>query len=266
MFAEIHSGKPTWGSDNPRYGRPKSSSNSHLSADVLEKSNQGTEHRAGYQEMYVPGIFLKPTPNPPSFLHKLGVKLLVVTQKCTFCRTACLRKKWEKSSRRKKLDLRRADGGGSSLVSHNTEFQTGSAAMCSPSTGTTGKYSCCASVWWEREKGFFFFFFNVFSDSWGMRSHKMDALNWSLCLAQATAEVGTAGDGLQGTLCLAAALCFPLELFQDAWLYSWGTVGKTRSQEVIKSHYYYLSLVNICAMVMSGGVSQVPAVSPSLVV
>lgn len=92
----------------------------------------------------------------------------------------------------------------------------------------------------------------------------MEALNWSLCIAQATAEVGTAGNGLQGTLCLAAVLCFPLELFQDAWLFSWGTVRKTRSQEVIKSHYYYLLLVNIYEMVTSGGVSQVLAVSPSL--
>jgi len=73
----------------------------------------------------------------------------------------------------------------------------------------------------EGEGIFLFVFFNLFSDSWsGVRSWKMDALNWSLCLAQATAEVGTAGNGLQGTLCSAAALCFPLELFQDAWLYS----------------------------------------------
>lgn len=42
-----------------------------------------------------------------------------------------------------------------------------------------------------------------------------------------------------------------------------GTVGKTRSQEVIKSHYYYLLLVNISAMVMWGGASQVLAVSAS---
>lgn len=80
---------------------------------------------------------------------------------------------------------------------------------------------------------------------------------------QATAEVGTAGNGLQGTLCLAAVLCFPLELFQDKWLFSCGTVGKTRSQEVIKSHYYYLLLVNISTIVISIGASQVLAISPS---
>lgn len=92
----------------------------------------------------------------------------------------------------------------------------------------------------------------------------MDTLDWSLCLAEATAEVGTAGNGFQGTLSLALALCFPVELFQDAWLFSWGTIGKIRSQEVIKSHYYYLLLVNIYAVVMSGGASQILAVSPSL--
>lgn len=113
-------------------------------------------------------------------------------------------------------------------------------------------------------RGDFWGFFSFFSDSWSVRSWKMDALSWSLCLAQATVEAGTAGNGLQGTLCSAAGLRFPLELFQATWLYSWGTVGKTRSQEVIKSHYYYLLLVNIYAMVMSGGASQ--AVSPSLFV
>lgn len=76
-------------------------------------------------------------------------------------------------------------------------------------------------------------------------------------------EVGTAGNGLAGTLCAAAAPCFPLEPFQEAWLFSWGAEGKTRSQEVIKSHYCYLLLVNISAVVMWGGASQVLAVSAS---
>lgn len=77
-------------------------------------------------------------------------------------------------------------------------------------------------------------------------------------------EVGTAGNGLRGTPCAAAAPCFPLELFQEAWLFSWGIGGKTRSQEVIKSHYCYLLLVNISAVLVCGGASQVLAVSASL--
>lgn len=110
----------------------------------------------------------------------------------------------------KKVVLQRADSGGSSLVSHKTKFQTVGLVLLQCALQAWGPQGNTAAVQLRggRGRNDFFFFFSFFSDSWSVRSWKIDALNWSLCLAPATAGVGTAGNGLQGTLCLAAVL-FP---------------------------------------------------------
>lgn len=58
--------------------------------------------------------------------------------------------------------------------------------------GTTAAVQVCAG----RERGGNFFFSSSFSDSWSVRSWERDALKQSLCLAEASVEGGTAGNGL----------------------------------------------------------------------
>lgn len=143
-------------------------------------------------------------------------------KKCTFCRIACLRgKKCKKSTKKNwKKEISFSESGGAAWLL-TKQFQFVGLVLPQFSLrargprGTTAAVQVCGG----REREGIFLFFGSFSDSWSVRSWGMDALKSSLCLAEATAEVGTAGNGLWGTLCAAAAPCFPLELFQEAWLF-----------------------------------------------
>lgn len=84
----------------------------------------------------------------------------------------------------KKAVLQRADSGGSSLVSHKTKFQTVGLVLLQRALQAWGPQGNPAAVQSRGGKGRRDFF-SFFSDSWSVRSWKIDALNWSLCLAPA---------------------------------------------------------------------------------
>lgn len=103
----------------------------------------------------------KPTVWCP-FLHRLGEKLLVVAQKCTFCRIACLREKKVgevKQAKLKKKEISFSEGGGAAWLLTKQLQSVGPVLLqCSLRArgpgGTTAAVQVCGGR--EREGIFFF--------------------------------------------------------------------------------------------------------------
>jgi len=207
--------------------------------------NDGAEHGAGCLEMCVLGLFVKVIPKYSVWWCESPNKQAHTSQ------GSVLEKKWVISSRKhwRSLFYTELTEGGASWFLTKLSFRPSLWFCCDAQghgeptmyCGESKLISCLLLSQLEHEK------------------LENGCVKVELCSTEAGAAVPGGGTGRR-----AAAPRFPLEPFQFAWLYSCGTVSKSRSQEVVKPHYYSLLLVNIYAVVMSHGSGQVPAVSPAL--